>query len=76
MVSLKTVFLVLAGLRGDTPAGTFLGILSCVLLIGAAAELLKHFVNRGRVEVLKELKSLEIQLLEIKEQLRERKALI
>jgi hypothetical protein len=65
-----TAFLVLGGLRGDTPVGAWLGIFACFVLIGAAVELVKYFINRSRVEVLKELKGLELQLLEIKERLR------
>jgi len=65
-----TTFLMLGGMRWDTPVGVFWGILGCVLLIIAAVELLKYFLNRTRVELLKELKGLEVQLLEIKDQIR------
>jgi hypothetical protein len=34
-----------------------------VLLISGGVEIVKHFINRSRVEVLKELKSLELQVL-------------
>jgi hypothetical protein len=70
VVALTTTFLVLGGMRADTPVGLFLGIFACLLLIAAAVELLKYFINRSRVELLKEMKGLEVQLLEIKEQLR------
>lgn len=69
VVLLTTTFLVLGGMRDDTPVGVFLGIFGCVMLISAAVELLKYFLNRTRVELLKEIKGLEVQLLEIKEQL-------
>ncbi len=72
VVGLATSFLVLGGQRGDTPAGAWLGIIACVFMIGAAVEMVKYFINRSRVEVLKEVKGLELQLLEIKEILRPR----
>jgi hypothetical protein len=74
LVALGTIFLVLGGQRGDTPVGAWLGIFACFLLIGGAVEMVKYFINRSRVEVLKELKGLELQVLEIKEQLRRQQA--
>ena len=44
--------------------------MASLLLIAGAVELLKYFINRSFVELLKEMKELEVQLLEIKEQLR------
>ena len=44
----------------------------CLILIGASFEILKYFIERGRVEVLKEVKGLELQLLQMKEQLQQR----
>jgi hypothetical protein len=72
VVALGTSFLVLGGQRGDTPVDAFLGIIACFFMIGAAVELVKYFINRSRVEMLKEVKGLELQLLEIKEILRQR----
>jgi hypothetical protein len=69
-VLMTTTFLMLGGMRKDTPVGVFWGIFGCVLLIIAAVELLKYFLNRTRTELLKEMKGLEVQLLEIKDQLR------
>jgi VIT1/CCC1 family predicted Fe2+/Mn2+ transporter len=46
----------------------------CFTLIGASFEILKYFIARSRVEVLKEVKGLELQLLEIKEHLQHRQA--
>jgi hypothetical protein len=74
VVTLGTCFLVLGGLRGDTPVGAWLGIMACFFMIGPAVELIKYFINRSRIEVLKEVKGLELQLLELKEELRQLKA--
>ena len=45
---------------------SFFGIF---LMVAAAVELLKYFLNRGHVEMLKEVKRLEIRLLEMQEQM-------
>ena len=58
-------------LWGETP-GVWLGFVVCFSLICAGIELVKYYVMRTRVEVLKEVKGLELQLLEIKEQLQKR----
>jgi hypothetical protein len=71
VVLLGTGFLVLGGLREDTPVGAWLGLFACFLLISAAVELVKYFINRARVEVLKEVKGLELQVLELKERLQQ-----
>jgi hypothetical protein len=58
-------------LWGERP-GVWLGFVACLGLMGAGVELVKYYVNRIRVELLKEVKGLELQLLEIKEQLQQR----
>lgn len=73
VVALGTVFLTLAGMREMIPPGTLLGFLSLFFLIGGAVELLKCFMNGHRVELLKEVKGLELQVMEIREQLRHAK---
>src|SRR5262245_60240149 len=70
VVALTTIFLLLGARRADTPVAVLWGMFACLLLIAGAVELLKYFINRSRVELLKELKGLEVQLLEMKEQLR------
>lgn len=67
VVGLATTMLLLMGNLDDAVRAVTLGTLLCVLLISAAVELLKHFVNRARVEVLKELKGLELTVHELKQ---------
>lgn len=43
-----------------------------VMVLYGSIELLKHFVNRSRVEILKEVKGIEMQLLELRQELRTR----
>ncbi len=74
LVLLGTCFLTLGGLYADKPVGLWLSIIPLFFLIGGAVEMVKYFINRSRVEMLKEIKSLELQLLELKEQLRPRQA--
>ncbi len=70
VVLMTTAFLILGGMQKNAPVGVLLGTFTCILLIGAAVELLKYFLNRTRFELIKEMKGLEVQLLEIKEKLR------
>jgi hypothetical protein len=70
LVALATVFLWMGGQRLSTPKGPWFGCLACFLLIFGAVELLKHFINRARVELLKETKQVQLQVLELHELLR------
>jgi hypothetical protein len=50
----------------DTARGHFMEFLVVLLLIGGAVEILKHAANRSRVELLKEVKQLQLQVLELR----------
>jgi hypothetical protein len=67
-VLLATAFLMISSFL-QTPPGIAMSFFGIFLMIAAAVELLKYFLNRDRVEMLKEVKRLEIHLLEIREQL-------
>jgi hypothetical protein len=54
----------------DTPKGHYCEFTVCLLLITGAVELLKHFINRTRVELLKEVKQVQLQVLELQASLR------
>ena len=41
------------------------GSFACFMLIYGAAELTKYFINRARVELLKETKQVQLQVLEL-----------
>ncbi|HEX9198865.1 MAG TPA: hypothetical protein VF865_04860 [Acidobacteriaceae bacterium] len=49
----------------DTPTGHFMEFVVLLLLVTGAVEVLKHFVNRTRVELLKEVKQVQLQVLEL-----------
>jgi hypothetical protein len=70
MAGLSTVFLVLGGQHLDKPVGLWFGTLACFWLIYPSVELLKHFINRSRVELLKEVKQIQLQVLELQASLK------
>jgi hypothetical protein len=78
VVACATAFLVWMGtstadwMGAKTAAVVSVGAFLLFVYIAAAVELLKHFINRSRVEMLKEVKGLEMQLLELREALRTR----
>jgi len=55
-----------AGGAGNTTKAAWLGTMACFWLIFGAVELLKYFINRARVELLKETKQVQLQILELR----------
>jgi hypothetical protein len=73
VVGLGTVLLTGAGMKlGTTKAAlaAYIGTFACFFLIYGAVELLKHFINRSRVELLKEIKQVQLQVLELHDAMR------
>ena len=68
-VVLGVSYLWFSGAGHDTPKAAWLGSLACFWLIVGAVEVLKHFINRTRVELLKEVKQVQLQVLELQERL-------
>lgn len=64
-VFLGTAYLWFGGAKLDTPKAAWFGCLACFWLLIGAVELLKHFINRSRLELLKELKQVQLQVLEL-----------
>jgi hypothetical protein len=73
-VTMMTAFLLMSGLYHPTPERVWFASLTsfAVILLYGAIEIVKHFINRARVELLKELKQIELRLLELDERLRSR----
>jgi len=71
-VGLGAAFLVKGSSRFEPAHAAWFGCLACFWLIVGAVELLKHFINRSRVELLKEVKQVQLQVLELQEQLGKR----
>jgi hypothetical protein len=59
--------LFLGGQRLDTPKGPWFASLACFWLLFGAVELLKHFINRSRVDLLKEVKQVQVQVIELQD---------
>jgi hypothetical protein len=69
LVLVTTGFLVIGGLRPNTPLGTYFTALGGVWLLVGAVFLLAHLINTARFELLKELKGIELRLLTLEERL-------
>ena len=70
VVGLSTLLFWGNGRHGDTPRAAWLGSMACFWLIFGAVELLKYFINRTRVELLRETKQVQLQVLELHDLLR------
>lgn len=65
VVLISVGFLAAGGMYIDTPKGPWFGTLACFWFLFGAVETVKHFVNRSRVELLKEVKQVQLQVLEL-----------
>jgi len=72
IVAMCTGFMIIGGMHPTRTLGVWFGVLACFWLIYGSVELLKHFINRGRVDVLKELKQLELRVAELQEMMKEK----
>jgi hypothetical protein len=72
-VFLLTAFGLVAGYAGDKPIKVYfsLGVILLAMSIYGAVELLKFFINRARLEVVKDIKGLELRLIEMEGRLRD-----
>jgi hypothetical protein len=70
-VAYLVVFLLLSGFWQPTPERTWFCVLAGagLLVLCGAVEIVKHFINRARIELLKELKRLELEVLHLRESL-------
>lgn len=75
-VLLSTAFLVIYGASRTNPVAmqkiAYFGCIALYMLICGAVELIKHSINRGRVELLKEVKQVQLQVLELQELIQKR----
>jgi hypothetical protein len=76
VVFLTTAFALVAGNARDQPNRVYfsLGVMLLAMSIYGAVELLKFFINRARLEVVKDIKGLELRLLEMEGRLQNRQA--
>jgi hypothetical protein len=72
LVLTSTTFLILGAMHHDAPWGAYFSVQAVFWFLFGAVELLKHFINRARVEVLRDLKAVQLELAELKAELASR----
>ena len=74
VVIMGTMFALVAGWSGDRPIKVYftIGVTLMMLLIGGAVQLISVFLARARLEIAKDVKGLELRILELDSLLRER----
>jgi hypothetical protein len=65
VIAMSVPFLYMAGANYNTPAGNWFMGWVCFWVLFGAIEIAKYDHNRGRVELLKELKQIQLQVLEL-----------
>jgi len=68
-VLFMTGSLLLVGFRGVISPDVAMLAFAFMILICGGIEIVKHFINRSRVEILTELKSLELQILTLQQKM-------
>lgn len=65
VVGLATIFMIVGGIRSQTLSGIWLGISACFWFLFGTVFLIRYHINRSRIELLKELKQTQLQVLEL-----------
>ncbi|MGA2261331.1 MAG: hypothetical protein ABSH28_07840 [Acidobacteriota bacterium] len=66
VVGMATVFMVVGGYRSNTLSGIWLGISACFWFLFGMVFLFQYHMNRSRLELLKEIKQIQLQVLELR----------
>ena len=69
---LCTAFLLIGGYSEDATIKLWFGIVACFCFIFGATFLLKHLINCNRVEMLKQMKEIQLQIMELQEKIENR----
>ena len=72
VVLLSTGFLVIGGMKLDQTLGLWFGILACFWLLMGAVFLFKQLLGQQQLETLKELKGIEVRLMDLQRLIEER----
>jgi hypothetical protein len=74
LVAMGTMYALVAGWSREQPMKVYfsIGVMLLVLLIGGAVQLVAGFLGRARLEVAKDIKGLELRILELEALIRER----
>ena len=74
LVAMGMMYALVAGWSRDQPTKVYfsIGITLMMLLLGGAVQLVAGFIGRARLEVVKDIKGLELRLIELESLLRDR----
>ena len=74
LVVMGTMYALVAGWSRDQPTKVYfsIGVMLMVLFFGGAVQLVAGFIGRARLEVAKDIKGLELRVIEIESLLRDR----
>ena len=67
LVVMGTMYALVAGWSGDQPTKVYfsIGVMLMMLLLGGAVQLVAMFIGRARLELVKDIKGLELRLIEL-----------
>ncbi len=65
LVILCTAMLLLGGFAENMETRIWFGVLACFWFLFGVAFLMRYFINRTRFELLKELKEIQLQIMEL-----------
>lgn len=65
VIALSVVFLWLGGQRMDTAKGPYFVSLACFWFLFGMVYFVAHSINRSKVDILKEVKQVQVQVLEL-----------
>lgn len=66
---LCTLFLLIGGFTSDPTKKLWFGILACFWLLFGAVLILRYFINYSRLEIMKEIKRIQLQIEELREKI-------
>jgi hypothetical protein len=74
LVLMGTMYALVAGWSQDQPVKVYftIGLTMMMLLLGGAVQLVAMFIGRARLEVVKDIKGLELRLIELEGLVRDR----
>lgn len=69
IVILCTIFMLIGGFTADPTMKLWFGILACFWLLFGVVFILRYFINYNRIEILKELKAIQLRIEELHEKI-------
>jgi hypothetical protein len=66
---LCTSFLLIGGFTSDPTKKLWFGILACFWLLFGAVFILRYFINYSRLEIMKEIKEIQLKIEELREKI-------